>query len=169
MHINSGKRNSCYLEGKIFLSFLSFSDSLQNYFSLFAYAECSLRLAIYFTRTVSNSGVENRGYVLDLDVSKEEIPCFPFSGWFPCPCSLISIMRWDVKLRNIKTKSLEASVPWVLNAHIFSSGIWSRLFPTKRMFEAVWEPHKFCIESDFLNITKALWQYLSVVFPEKSS
>lgn len=74
-------------------------------------AKFSLRLTIYFIREVLNSRVENTGYILDHNISKKEVKIILYSQVnSPTPVFFISIMRLDMKFRNIKTKGLDATI-----------------------------------------------------------
>lgn len=139
MHINSGKRNSCYLrEVVIFFfffpppsPFLTPHKAISNCLLMLG-AECSLRLII---RAQLNSRVECSGYILDLKISRKKICISSSTLRISHSCSLISMSKWDVK--PAKRKKSRCKHSWVLNEHVFSSWRWTRLVATKQMFEAV--------------------------------
>lgn len=141
MHINSSQRNSCSLKERSFGGWGSFStllllNSLQSSFYLLTLdTKNSRRLSTYITRAVLHSGLENRGYILKLNVSKRDreefcIPHYQANFSSPLLLSVLWVEIWDSELRK---QSLEARV---LSDCIFNSWIWTRLFATKQIFVA---------------------------------
>lgn len=127
-------------------------------------AELYFRLPIFLSLCSLEFRCGNK-HVLDPKVSRKEIPPPISQADFLNPVLLAA----SDGMQNSETQRLEKSnIPWVLSEHIFSGGLQSRLFSTKQMWGALWEPPRFCSERGFLNVTETLWQHLGVVLLKKS-
>lgn len=56
-----------------------------------------------------------------------------------------------------KNKKSRRKNSLLFNEQVFSGWMRTRLFATKRIFEAVEEPNKLYTERGLLDVTKALW------------